>query len=249
MEMDSDDNLSDLSEFSDFSDLTDITERLWDSAEEEDAHCDAQSPPVMQEGRRLWRHAEDRPPRSANKQRRRMDMEERIAHLEDEYGPNEFQETYKVSVPEFRDLAMALEDYMAMVSHKGVCSSGSAVSAQLRLSMFLRYVAGGQVKDIIHMHGVHNSTFYQAIWQVVDFINDTIPLAYPLGDDSTLKSIADGFCVITRGVITKCGGCLDGIAIKIRCPRTCDTANPMQYFNRKGFYAFVLHGVYDHKLR
>ncbi len=72
-------------------------------------------------------------------------------------------------------LATALHDYISMVSHKGVCSRGSYMSAQLRLSIFMRYIAGGHVKDIIHiMHGVHNSTFYQAIWQVVDFVNNTI---------------------------------------------------------------------------
>ena len=247
MDMDADSS-SEVSDFFDFCDLTDITERLWDSTDEEDPECDKEDA-VVQEGRRLWMHSEDRPPRSGNKKRMRMDMEQRIAHLEEDYGPREFQETYKVSVPEFRALAAALRDYIALVSHKGVCSSGSYVSAELRLSMFLRYIAGGQVKDIIHMHGVHNSTFYQAIWQVVDFVNNTIPLAYPLGDNSKLKSIAEGFCVITKGVITRCGGAIDGIAIKIRCPKTSDTANPMQYFNRKQFYAFVLQGVCDHKLR
>ena len=60
MDMDSDDSLSDLSELSDFRDLTDLTERLWDITDEEDADCDAESPPVVQAGRRLWRHAEDR---------------------------------------------------------------------------------------------------------------------------------------------------------------------------------------------
>ena len=141
MDMDADSS-SEVSDFSDFSDLTDITERLWDSTDEEDPECDKEDA-VVQEGRRLWMHSEDRPPRSGNKKRMRMDMEQRIAHLEEDYGPREFQETYKVSVPEFRALAAALRDYIALVSHKGVCSSGSYVSADLRLSMFLRYIAGG----------------------------------------------------------------------------------------------------------
>ena len=250
--MDADDSSSEFSEYSDFSDLSNITEALWDTSDEEgeeDDNCDAEDSPVVQEGRRLWVHAEDRHGKAANRHRMRMDMEDRIRGLETNYGPTEFQETYKVTVPEFKALATSLAEYIGLVTHKAVCSSGSYVSAELRLSMFLRYLAGGQVKDIIHMHGVHNCTFYKVVWQVVDFINNTIHLSYPLGDESILKCVADGFCVITKGVIRNCGGAIDGIAIKIRCPRTSDTANPMQYFNRKGFYAFVLQGVCDHRLR
>ena len=250
--MDADDSSSEFSEHSDFSDLSNITEALWDTSDEEgeeDDNCDAEDSPVVQEGRRLWVHAEDCHGKAANRHRMRMDMEDRIRDLETNYGPTEFQETYKVTVPEFKALATSLAEYIGLVTHKAVCSIGSYVSAELRLSMFLRYLARGQVKDIIHMHGVHNSTFYRAVWQVVDFLNNTVTLSYPLGDDGILKSVAEGFCVITKGVITKCGGAIDGIAIKIRRPRTSDTANPMQYFNRKGFYAFVLQGVCDHKLR
>ena len=247
--MDADDDLSELSDFSDFSDLSNLTETLWDTSDEEDEDTDAEDSPVVQEGRRLWKHAEDRHGKAPNRRRRRMDMEERIAHVETDYGPDEFQDTCKVTLPEFRALEAALEDYIHMVQHKAVCSSGSYVTAELRLSMFLRYLAGGQVKDIIHMHGVHNTTFYRAVWKVVDFLNNTVPLSYPLGDDSILKSVAEGFCVLTNGVIIKCGGAIDGIAIKIKCPRTFDTANPMHYFNIKGFYAFVLQAICDHKLR
>ncbi len=46
-----------------------------------------------------------------------------------------------MTVPEFKTLAAALEEYIGLVTHKGVCSNGSYVSAQLRLSMFLRYLA------------------------------------------------------------------------------------------------------------
>ena len=165
--MDADDISSELSDFSDFSDLSNITERLWDTSDEEDEEdvdSDAGDPPVVQEGRRLWVHTGDRHGKAGNRHRRRMDMEERIANLETEFGPNEIQDTYKLTVPEFKAMAASLEDYIGLVTHKALCSSGSYVSAELMLSMFLRYLAGGQVKDIIHMHGVHNSTFYKVVW-------------------------------------------------------------------------------------
>ncbi len=73
--MDADDISSELSDFSDFSDLSNITERLWDTSDEEDEEdedCDAGDSPVVQEGRRLLVHAEDR--QAGNRHRRRMDM-------------------------------------------------------------------------------------------------------------------------------------------------------------------------------
>ena len=101
MDMEADDSFSDLSEFSDLSDFSNLTETLWGSSDEEDGDCVAESmpaEPALVEGRKLWLHAEDLPPKSANKPWRRMDMEERIAQMEQDYGPNEFQETYKVTV-------------------------------------------------------------------------------------------------------------------------------------------------------
>ena len=107
---DEEDSSTELSDFSDFSDLSNLTETLWDTSDEEDEDCDAEDSPVVQEGRRLWMHAEDRHGKAPNRHRRRMDMEERIAQMETDYGPDEFQDTYKVTVPEFRALVVALED-------------------------------------------------------------------------------------------------------------------------------------------
>ena len=196
----------------------------------------------------LWRHREGRKEKVANKIRARMDMEERIRDLQFE-GETEFQATYKLNIEEFRRLAQRFGEWLDLVEHKAVCSSGSLVSAELRLSMAMRFFAGGHVRDICHMHGVHNSTFYKAVWQFVDFVNFDIPLQYPLHDEAALDGIASGFNNITRGVISKCAGAIDGIAIQIKCPKLYDTPNPMHFYNRKGFYAYVMQGVCDAKLR
>ncbi len=71
--MEADDISSDLSDFSDFSDLSNITERLWDTSDEEGEECDAGDSPVVQEGRRLWVHAEDRHGKAGNRHKRRME--------------------------------------------------------------------------------------------------------------------------------------------------------------------------------
>jgi hypothetical protein len=91
--MDACDNSSEFSDYSDFSDLSNITEALWDTSDEEgeeDEVCDAEDSPVVHEGGRLWVHAEDRHGKAAKRHRMRMDMEERIANLQTNYGPTEF---------------------------------------------------------------------------------------------------------------------------------------------------------------
>ena len=237
----SEDSVPDLPDL--FSDMeSDISDYFSSDSEDE------QDNPVIVEGRRLWQHQPGRKKKSANKHRVRMDMQERIRQLEAE-GENEFQETYKLTIPKFKEMAANLDTWLDLQKSKAVSSSGSSVPAELRLSMALRFFAGGHVKDIIHMHGVHKSTFYKSVWEVVDFLNETIPLSFPLYNRVKLEEIAKGFSIKTNGAITKCVGALDGIAIKIKCPRTVDTANPMHYYNRKGFYAYVLQGVGSSDLR
>ena len=171
-----------------------------------------------------------------------MDMDERIKKMEEE-GEAEFQRTYKVTVPTFKRLAQELHQSLDLDSDV------RCISAELRLSMALRYFAGGHQNDICKMHGVHNSTFYKVVWQVVDFINSTMRLSFPLYDQEKLQDVASGFSRVTNGVIRKCAGAIDGIAVQIKCPGTADHSNPMQFYNRKGFYAWIMQGVCDANLR
>jgi hypothetical protein len=47
-------------------------------------------------------------------------------------------------------------------------------------------------------------------------------------------------------VFEHCVGVIDGLAIRIRCPRFA--ANPHSYFNRKGYYSMNLQAVCDANL-
>ena len=219
--------------------LEDVSDEYSNANSDDDSDDDR----VIVEGRTLWRHRPGRKEKAGNKKRARMDMSERIRKLAGE-GDDEFKSTYKLSLPEFKRLAAELDRWLNKDKKKA-----GYVSSELRLSMALRYFAGGQQKDICQMHGVHNSTFYQALWQVVDFINGTIPLYYPLNEEDELQKVADGFSQLTAQAIPKCAGVIDGIAVQIKCPSTADTSNPMHYYNRKGFYAYVMQGVCDANLR
>jgi hypothetical protein len=47
------------------------------------------------------------------------------------------------------------------------------------------------------------------------------------------------------GYFRHCVGAIDGLAVKIAKPRLKDVPNPMQYYNRKQFFAVVLQAVCD----
>ena len=65
--MDADGSSSEDSDYSDINGLSNTTETLWDASDEEDEECDAEDSPVVQEGRRLWVHAEDRHGKAASR--------------------------------------------------------------------------------------------------------------------------------------------------------------------------------------
>jgi hypothetical protein len=45
------------------------------------------------------------------------------------------------------------------------------ISHFVRISITLRYLAGGQPMDIAFVHGVSHSEVFESIWMVIDIIN------------------------------------------------------------------------------
>mmetsp|Transcript_18469 Transcript_18469/g.51725 ORF Transcript_18469/g.51725 Transcript_18469/m.51725 type:complete len:115 (-) Transcript_18469:311-655(-) len=74
---------------------------------------------VIVEGHRLWRHKADMKEKSGNKKRARMDMESRIAMLQEE-GEGEFQATCKLSIAKLKQVAMELGDWLELQTLKAV---------------------------------------------------------------------------------------------------------------------------------
>ena len=61
-------------------------------------------------------------------------------------------------------------------------STGGFVPYSLRLSMALRYMAGGSALDIMYLHGVGRSTFYACLWPTLRAIDAGLP-AFSLPED------------------------------------------------------------------
>ncbi len=81
--------------------------------------------------------------------------------------------------------------------------------------MTLRYLAGGSFVDIIDMHGVGKSTFYQLLWATVEGINKVIKMdGIPTRNLSALAKLSAGFHRLNSGALVGCVGAIDGIAIE-----------------------------------
>jgi hypothetical protein len=56
------------------------------------------------------------------------------------------------------------------------------ITTKIRLSVALRYFAGGSVYHIMLVHGILLQSVYNSIWGVVDAINVTVELKYQVPD-------------------------------------------------------------------
>ena len=85
--------------------------------------------------------------------------------------------------------------------------------------MTLRYLAGGSVLDIIDMHGVACSTFYNQVWRTIEALNTVLSLGgLPINNLDALAELSEGFSNLNGESLIGCVGAIDGIAIEIIKP-------------------------------
>ena len=119
------------------------------------------------------------------------------------------------------------------------------ITQNLKLSMTLRWLAGGDHKDISDMHGVSaDNYFYTLARETVRRINKEPELDLPLmridgrpdliSCPELLAPSIRQFNLRSGGIFTACAAALDGIAVKIECP----SFNGSAYYCRKGFHSF-----------
>eukprot|EP00733_Pompholyxophrys_punicea_P002043 Pompholyxophrys_punicea_v1_NODE_1333_length_782_cov_6.723521.p1 type:complete len:163 gc:universal NODE_1333_length_782_cov_6.723521:97-585(+) len=102
--------------------------------------------------------------RCGNQTRRRLVWDEYIQT----FSNFEFRRTYRLSKATFGELLRLIRPSlepnpdMARLAN----SESREVSPELQLSAALRYFSGGSYLDIIRIHGIHVSTFYDIVWRV-----------------------------------------------------------------------------------
>jgi hypothetical protein len=167
--------------------------------------------------------------RLANRKRKQMVWAERV----DSLTSAEFTRRYRIDLEGFNDILEKIRPAL----ESGSCKS---VPPELKLSMALRWVAGGSYLDVADLHGVNPSTFYgKCLWPTIHAIDEAyeLPLLHYLeetkqtGSFEAFENLAEEFDKKSNGMVVGCIGALDGLAVKIEKP---DVTDPSSYYCRKG---------------
>jgi hypothetical protein len=97
------------------------------------------------------------------------------------------------------------------------------IHSAIRLSIALRFFAGGSAYDIALVHGVSYVEVYRSVWRVVDAVNQCAELCIQFpSDHQAQKDIAQGFQRKSSAKFDCCVGAVDGILIWTEKPRPDD---------------------------
>jgi DDE superfamily endonuclease len=155
-----------------------------------------------------------------------------------------FKRTFRMSLGTFTDLCAAIVRTRMQAERP----LRYRIPVQVRLSMTLRYLAGGSYIDISLAYLVSVSTFYFVVHETLADIDEVLRPKFPYEDPDRLHEISAS---VTRGKspLSGCVGALDGIAIRITESTSREVANPVTCYNRKGMFSLCIQAVCDFKYR
>ena len=106
-----------------------------------------------------------------------------VRSIFDEYGEYYMRRAYRMDERAFWTLHSMIEEHLqtSVRSAAGGTPNG-IIRSELKLSIALRYLAGGDPLDIMISHGVSHSSVFESLWQVVDAINmcEALKISFPL---------------------------------------------------------------------
>ena len=106
---------------------------------------------------------------------------------------------------------------------------GELISEEAKLACALRFLAGGDVKDLQLIYHMCPSQVYKYVWLVVDAVNEVIKIEFPLKDVSKLCVLEAEFRAASRGGIWKGQvGAVDGVHFPMLAPSESDVPDPMR---------------------
>ena len=159
----------------------------------------------------------------------------------------EFKSMYRLTYEEFTQL------------HADICRSDPSyvgdptkrcTESEMKLLSALRFVAGGDAKDVAKSHGQSKASFWKHLKQTLKVIVAAVPLVMPLDDAAALKELERCCCCgrsFGRGAYRGCIGYLDGLIMPMEKP-DLDNAGDFRC-NRKDCYAINCQGICDGRLR
>jgi hypothetical protein len=176
-----------------------------------------------------------------------------------ELGPYYVRRAYRMEPSSFWKLCRLLRPYLVKpASLKKKCRNGAKnglIPMPTKISVALRYFAGGSPYDISVVHGISHTDVFRNVWQVVDAVNKCPELGfrYP-SNHAEQQKIADGFKRISRGIFDCCAGAIDGILIWLERPsgKHCDVSGcgAKKFFcGRKKKFGLNMQATCDHEKR
>ena len=156
----------------------------------------------------------------------------------------EFRRIYRMSRASFNTLLQMIRPYLKKETTR-LGEKVKPIIPELRLAITLRYLAGGNVNDLLRLYGVSLRSLYSCVWEAIDAINTVLGKVTDFSDPVTLQRLEQGFASkSSMQSIRGCIGAIDGLHIKIKAPqRRHGVDNPRSYYARKGFYSLNLQAV------
>lgn len=175
-------------------------------------------------------------------------------------GDKRFRRAYRMNVSTFyklhRMLKTALEEkfFPKGGGKRNYKKSDYCIDTDIRLSIAIRFFAGGKVDDIALVHGVSPSAVYETVWKVLDCINECEKLSINFPNHAQQKNIARGFFERSGAGFKNVIGAIDGLLVWINKPpkKVCKNikCNEGKFkCGRKDKFGFNLQAICDHKLR
>ena len=157
-----------------------------------------------------------------NIKRSRRSIDELFA----EYGPQYSRRAYRMDKHSFNILHGLLQRNALSPKKrtKDKNLSNDGIPSETKLSVALRFFAGGDPLDIMITRGISHSSVYKCVWQVVDAVNecDMLKITFPKNHEAQHK-IARGFQDKSRANFNCRVSAIDGMLIWITKPIDCDS--------------------------
>lgn len=112
------------------------------------------------------------------------------------FSEAEFKLRYRVPCVHFHNLCNLLRKHLQVSDEMRAANAknGQLIDCETRLACGLRYLAGGQVLDLrVIYHLFSRSTVYDIAWTVVDAVNCTLKIEFPLSNVGRLQQLEMDF--------------------------------------------------------
>jgi len=187
--------------------------------------------------------------REAARTRTRMHHQEFVALM----TSTEFARYYRISKPRFEQVVRDITPRPRELRKKRAAATRGGhgktfIEYDLRLSIALRYLAGGSYLDLMYLHGVGKSSVFHLLWDTLERVDAALP-EFTLEDDihdlERCKELSAAFAAKTDGHIVGAIAAWDGIAVKVERPCYKDASNQNKFWCRKGFPAVSVQAACD----